>query len=270
MLKLILTFSIIATVALFALLFPAYGNGTSNAPANQKPLSVGTIDTVTIGRDTVIVDVRNKFEDADGDTLYFTAVAADTFVTTVSLDGSKVIIGPCDVFSARVVVTAADWCGRSATQIIPVKMSRAPITVGTINPVTMGKDRVTIDVRGKFRDEDGDGLEFSAVAVDTAVAIVSVDRTEVTIFSGAKPGTTTVVVIATDPSGLSAQQTIGVVRAENTPLIVNVIYVFAGIGFVGLCIPIFSEISILINPDFNIKIGRKYKIRREKAQKRRV
>ena len=151
--KLILT---IIVVVWFALLVPAYGNGTSNVPANRRPLPKGTIDTVKIGRDTVIVDVLGKFSDADGDTLYFSAATADTNVTTVGVEGSKVIISPNRVFRASVAVTAADWCGRSATQMMPVKFSRAPMTVGSIDPVTIGRDSATLDVWDKFSDVDSD------------------------------------------------------------------------------------------------------------------
>ena len=267
MLKRIRNFVIVALVLLIAILSPAYGNGTANLLENQAPVAVGKIDPVTIGVGPVTVDVSDKFSDADGDTLYFTAAMGNVAIATVSVDSGKVTVSPESVFSATITVTAADWCGRSAAQTIAVKMSQTPVALGTIDPVTISNDSVTVDVSGKFSYVDGDTLYFTAVVGDIAIATVSVDGGKVTIKPGAKAGNTTVTVTATNLWGLRATQNIGVVREENTLTEKIVYYVLAPIGIVGISLPIFLNFSVNISPNFNIDIGPKYKIRQNQRGK---
>ena len=236
MLKRIRNFGIIALALLIATLSPAYGNGIANPPENQAPVAVGKIDPVTIGVGPVTVDVSDKFSDADGDTLYFTAAMGDVAIATVSVDSGKVTVSPESVFSATITVTAADWCGRSAAQTIAVKMSQTPVALGKIDPVTISNDSVTVDVSGKFSDADGDTLYFTAAVSDTAIATVSVNGSKVSIKPGAEAGHTTVTVTATDPWGLRATQSIGVVHAKTTVIENIKNYVFVPVGIAGITV----------------------------------
>lgn len=263
--KRIIAFTIIAFALLTTPLSQAHGNGTPNPPKNQAPVAVGTIDPVTLGTDSVIVDISDKFSDADGDTLTYTIVSIEDAIATVRIDGSEVTISPQSVFSATITVTAADWCGWSVAQTIAVKMSQTPVVLETIDPVTISNDSVTVDVSGKFSDLDGDTLYFTAEVGDTAIATVSVDGSKVNIKPGAEAGNTTVTVTATDQWGLQVKQNIGVVH-EKTTVIENIKnYVFVPVGIAGMTVGgislFFFNFSINISPNFNINIARKNKIR---------
>lgn len=268
--KQITTFTIIALALLTTPLSQAHGNGTPNPPKNQAPVAVGKIDPVTLGTDSVIVDISDKFSDADGDTLTYTIVSSTDAIATGRMDGSEVTISPQSVVSATITVTAADWCGRSASQTIDVKMSQTPVAVGTIDPVTIGTDSVIIDVSGKFSDTDGDTLYFTAAVGDTAIATVSVNDGKVIIKPGAEAGSTTVTVTATDLWGLQATQKIGVIREENPLIEIIVYYVLSPIGVMGIFLPLFFNFSVNISPNLNIDIGPKYKIRQNRTNNSRA
>ena len=107
---------------------------------NRAPTKVGTIDPVTLtaGGSATDVDVSSKFSDPDGHTLTYTAVSSDTSKATVSVSGAVVKITPRASGTATVTVTANDSNGGTATQTIAVTVSnRAPMKVGTIDPVTL-------------------------------------------------------------------------------------------------------------------------------------
>ena len=89
--------------------------------------------------------------------------------------------------------------------------NRAPIALGTPNPVTLAPDDdpVTVDVSPLFVDLDGDHLTYTAATSDTGVATVSITGSTLTI-APAGEGQTTVTVTARDPGGLAAIQTVSV------------------------------------------------------------
>ena len=89
--------------------------------------------------------------------------------------------------------------------------NNAPTTNGTIpaQTVNIGGTATTVDVSSYFSDADGDTLTYTATSSDTAKATVSVSSATVTITAVAA-GTATITVTATDPGGLSVQQTISV------------------------------------------------------------
>ena len=70
-----------------------------------------------------------------------------------------------------------------------------------------------LDVSPYFADPDGDSLIYTAEATDPGVASVSTIGSIVSI-GPVGPGHTTVVVTAQDPSGLAAEQRIGVEVGE--------------------------------------------------------
>ena len=187
------------------------------SPANQAPVAVGTIDarTLTVGGDPAAVDVAENFSDPDGDELAYSAASGDEAVATVAVEGSMVTISPLAVGSATVTVTATDPDGLSAEQTIAVSVqepaNQAPVAVGTIDArtLTVGGDPAAVDVADNFSDPDGDSLAYSAASGDEAVATVAVEGSIVTI-SPLAVGSATVTVTATDPDGLSANQTIEV------------------------------------------------------------
>ena len=190
---------------------------TVNPQPNRKPTKVGSIlpITLTAGGSSTNVNVSSKFSDPDNDTLSYTAESSDPTKATVSMSSAVVTITPVAVGGATVTVTASDGDGLTATQTIGVTVSSAPnsapVAVGTIDPVilTAGGSAANVDVSSKFRDPDNDTLSYSAVSSAASKATVSVSSSVVAITPKAE-GTTTVTVTASDPNGLNATQTIGV------------------------------------------------------------
>ena len=117
--KWITFFAIIGFALLIDPLSQAHGNG-NNLPPNHKPVAVDTIASVTLGADPVTVDVSDKFSDADGDTLTYTAVSSADAIVTAHVDGSKVTISRKAQGYATIVVTATDPWGLQVTQNIAV------------------------------------------------------------------------------------------------------------------------------------------------------
>ena len=117
----------------------------------------------------------------------------------------------------------------TATQTIAVTVTlaaqnRAPVAVGSINPVNLvvnGASR-TVDVSSKFNDPDGDSLSFTTPRLPIRTqASARVTGSSVTI-SPVAVGGATVTVTASD-SALTAAQMIAVtvISAANNPPVVK-------------------------------------------------
>ena len=93
-------------------------------PINQSPTAIGRIasQTLRINGDAQRVNVSNYFQDADGDSLTYTAHSDNTNVATVSVSGVKVTLTPQRAGNTTIHITASD--GRlSATQGISVTVT---------------------------------------------------------------------------------------------------------------------------------------------------
>ena len=188
--------------------------GVTVQAVNHPPTVVGTLDNQTLSPgDTVTADVANLFEDPEGDELTLSAASSDTAVATASLDGSSLTVVAVADGSATVTVTATDTADNSNHVEFTVTVegpNLAPEAVGSIPAQTLATgDSVTVDVAAFFTDPNNDDLTYAAVTSDTEVATASVSGSMVTI-NAVGAGSTTVTVTASDPDGLSADQTIGV------------------------------------------------------------
>ena len=191
---------------------------------NRAPAAVGTIadQALDVGGSAATVDVSSNFSDADNDTLTYTAASSDEAIATVSVSESTVTITAVAAGSTTITVTATDPDNETATQTIAVTVTqpnRAPTAVGTIadQTVTVSGLNGTVDVSGNFSDPDGDTLTYTAASSDAAKAAVSVSGATVTIRP-VTAGSATVTVTATDPDGLTAEQTFSVtVKKPNQP-----------------------------------------------------
>ncbi len=208
-------------------------------PANRAPVASTTIPAQTIeriysgsNRDTnVHIGLDDKFSDADGDALTYTATVQITsagylvFVdfrtgaSTLTITAPQADTGGSG--TTTVTVTATDTDNASVSQTFSVTTNIRPATVGTIptQTVSLNGGSATVNVQSYFSDPDGDTLTYSASSSNTAKATVSVSGSNVTI-TGKAGGPATVTVTATDTLGLTANQTIKV-NVGNPPTAVG-------------------------------------------------
>ena len=208
-------------------------------PANRTPTATNTIPDQTIERtysgsnlDTnVHIGLGDKFSDADGDALTYTATVQITsagylvFVdfrmgaSTLTITAPQADTGGSG--TTTVTVTATDTDNASVSQTFSVTTNIRPKTVGTIptQTVSINGGSATVNVQSYFSDPDGDTLTYSASSSNTAKATVSMSNSNVTI-TGKAGGPATVTVTATDPLGLTASQTIKV-NVGNPPTAVG-------------------------------------------------
>ncbi len=101
--------------------------------------------------------------------------------------------------------------------------NQAPQAAGRIADQEVQVDSiVAVDVAGYFTDPDGDSLRYAARSSDLTLATVVVAGSTVTV-TGVAAGSATVTVTATDPEGLSAQQSFGVTVPNRMPVAVGTI-----------------------------------------------
>ncbi len=206
-------------------LLSACGDGTTDPSppdeANRSPAASGTIpaQTVHIG-DTVTVSLSGYFSDPDGDALTYSAQSSNGSVATVSVSGSNAVVSGVTQGDAAIMVTATDPDGLSAQQSFPVTVpNRAPQIAGNISDLELFTgNTVEIDISAFFSDPDGDALTYSAQTSDAGVATVSVSGTNLVVSAVAK-GSATIAATATDPGGLSAQQSFSVTVPNRAPQI---------------------------------------------------
>ncbi|WP_420616708.1 Ig-like domain-containing protein [Candidatus Palauibacter sp.] len=174
------------------------------------------IENLSVGHGSVH-DMAPHFNDPDGDALTFTAVSRDPAVIAASISESVLTVTGVGPGEGVVAVTASDPAGLAATMDVEVTVieaeNRPPEAVGTIPPQTLEPDGETsLDVSSYFRDPDGDALTYTASSSDNAVVAASmwVNDNRLLVLNAGVPGTATVTVTASDPSGLSVDQPIAV------------------------------------------------------------
>jgi len=190
---------------------------TVNAALNRAPVAVGTINPVTLtaGDSSTTMNMADKFSDPDGDALTYSAVSANAAVVTVKMTNSTLTITPVAAGTTTVMVVVQDTDGLTTTRNVTVTVlaapNRAPVAVGTVDPITLtvGDGDQTVDLSTHFSDPDGDPLSYTAASSDATKATVIVSNATLTI-SPVAAGTTTVMVIVQDTDGLTVTQTIAV------------------------------------------------------------
>ena len=186
---------------------------------NRGPGAVGAIADVVVEVDSaVVVEVAGGFADPDGDALVYAATSADPGRATVAVTGSEVTVTGVAKGRAVVTVTATDPEGLTAEQSFEVTVpNRGPGVAGAIADVVVEVDSaVVVEVAGGFADPDGDALVYAATSADPGRATVSVTGSEVTVTGVAK-GRAMVTVAATDPEGLTAEQSFEVTVPNRGP-----------------------------------------------------
>ena len=208
---------LVGGLVVLAVTWPAACGDTVTEPEipNRTPVGVGTIPPQRLEPgESVTVDVSSYFDDPDGDPLAYRSASKDPDLATVTMSGSDLTIRAVSGGTATVAVTATDPEGLFAVQSTGVTVAfpnQAPVAVGAIPRQNLDEGAaVTVDVSGYFDDADGDSLGYAATSSAADVATVSVAGNSVTI-TGVVEGTAQMVVRATDPGGLYAEQEFDVV-----------------------------------------------------------
>ena len=213
---------LVGVLVLLAATWPAACGDTVTDPEipNRTPVGEGTIPPQRLEPgESVTVDVSSYFDDPDGDPLTYRSASRDPDLATVTMSGSDLTITAVSGGTATVAVTATDPEGLFAVQSTGVTVAlpnQAPVTVGVIARQNLEEGvAVTVDVSGYFDDADGDTLSYTATSSHSDVATVSVEGGSATI-TGVMEGTAQMVVRATDPDGLYAEQEFDVVVGMST------------------------------------------------------
>ena len=190
---------------------------------NRGPVVAEEIPAQTLYQnETAPLDLSPHFSDPDGDALTYTAETTNSNVARPVVAGAFLTIEAEARGEATITVTATDPGGLSASQSFTVTVpNRAPTATAPIPDQTIQSEQpTTIDLSDHFADPDGDPLSYTASARSTTVVGVTVQGTSVILSARAK-GTTRVRVTATDPGGLTAEQSFTVSVANRAPTAVG-------------------------------------------------
>ena len=181
------------------------------------PPLVDTLTNRTVNLDDGAFDVAvsGKFSDPDGDDLTFSATSSRTSVATVSESSGTVTVTPKAGGTTTITVTASDGrLSASLTFTVTVSVSSTvnhpPVVSWTIpdQPLERNGSAKSVILSSKFSDPDNDVLTYSASSSDTSVVKVSVSGSTLIDRPRYANGTSRVTVVATDPGGLTASQTL--------------------------------------------------------------
>jgi len=114
---------------------------TVSTPPNNAPLAVGSIasQSAVVGGANLVIDVRNRFRDPDGDTLSYTAVSLNPRIATVVSSSSRVTVTPVAAGTVTVRVTATDPANLSASHTFSVTvLADVPGDRSTTQTVAVG------------------------------------------------------------------------------------------------------------------------------------
>ena len=186
----------------------------NRAPVAQSPIAA---QTVPVG-ETVVLSVASAFSDPDGDGLTYAVTSSAPSVASVTVSGVNVTVTGVSAGTANVTLTASDPSGLSAQQAFQVTVPNRPpeVTDSIPDQTPQAGDTVSVNLAQHFSDPDGDDVAYEASSSDVAVASASVSGSVLTI-AAVGSGTASVTVTASDPSGLSAQQTLQVTVPSQPP-----------------------------------------------------
>ena len=121
------------------------------------------------------------------------------------------------VLPLLVALGAVQWAAACGDDGVEPEPNRAPEAVNAISDVELDwGDTTAVDAAAYFSDPDGDELSYEAATSEEGVATVSVSGSVVTVEAAGK-GVATVTVTASDPDGLSDQQSFMVTVPNRAP-----------------------------------------------------
>ena len=177
-----------------------------NTPPKRSGIDAPEVTLVLEDDPTWTRDVSGYFEDADGDTLTYTAESSAPNNATESVSGSTVTITAVSDGTATITVTASDGNGGSVDLEIAVTVNPPPNKPPRLTPGRSAPDVDLVlvddpswarDMSGYFEDADGDELAYDAKSSDPTIATASESGSTVTITAVAV-GSATITVTADD------------------------------------------------------------------------
>ena len=245
----------------------------NGAPEVTAPSNIlvkeGTPSTVVLSINDADADSYTvKIDDAEGVVAIDSYVAAETAdVTITRVDDTTISVVCNDKFMQPEVqltltlnadygkagrrsfnVVATDELGNASTTAVSYfveHVNRAPIAVELADlQIMVNATSTAIDFADLFQDPDGDELTYTmSVADQTVVDVFTAE--ESVILLGKKLGETTLTVVATDPSGAKATNTLNVIVTDGTGI--------ADLGLDGAVTvypnPVVDNANISINAD---------------------
>ena len=182
-----------------------------SAPIPDAELHVG---------DTIEVELSEHFSDPDGDELSYTATSSDGEVATASASGAALSVAGVGRGAASVTVTATDPGGLSVEQSFEVTVpDRRPVVSAPISDAELHVgDTVEVELSEHFSDPDGDELSYTATSSDDEIATATASGAALSV-AGVGRGAASVTVTATDPGGLSVEQSFAVTVPDRRPVV---------------------------------------------------
>ena len=196
---------------------------TATVPNRAPTVSSQIPDAEVFVGEILQVDLSEHFADMDGDELTYAAASSDEGVAAASLSGAELSVAALRRGNASVTVAATDPGGLRVEQVFAfVVPNRAPAVSSQIPDAELHVgDAVEVDLSGHFADPDGDELLYAAASSDDEVATALVSDSTALIVAGVGQGVATVTVTATDPGGLSVEQSFAVTVPNRGPIVSN-------------------------------------------------
>lgn len=179
-------------------------------PIGQQILQDGIPDS------SVVLDLSAVFSDVNPeDTVTLSAESLNHDIATATLIGKELTLLPVAGGVATIKVTADDGRGGKTHLTFDVRVNRAPAVIGTTSEIKVGLDTSrSVNLDQYFTDADGDPLTYDATSMDTDIAVVLVNGSQLEI-SGISEGQTVIQVVAMDSSGRTAEGTLDIGVSSN-------------------------------------------------------
>jgi len=189
-------------------------------PAVEQPIKDLIIDQ---GFEKTTIDISNVFQDLDGDKLTYEVNSRGNDIIEASLTDNMLILQEKGIGSSEITLMANDEYNQKSFKFrvyVNSKGNHRPVLVDDKSEITFdfADPQQTINLAGKFYDEDGDNLSYSVFSQNSAVVSVEISDHDL-ILQLNDVGISEIVLTANDSKGGFASDTLFVKcqSAENDP-----------------------------------------------------